>query len=213
VAAHPVTILADTRERRAAVGGLLGDLDVRVEWHRLDVGDYLVAPGMAVERKTVADLHRSVHSGRLWTQITVYKRRSPRVYLLVEGRDVLAGPISDDGIRGALLAVIDQGVPLLRSIDQTDSALWLRRLAVRAARARPRLELRRSHRNNVSPVAVLSTLPGISPRLARHLIDRFGSISALTAASVEELRFVPGIGAVRAETIHHVLTGRFAAQR
>jgi ERCC4-type nuclease len=60
---------------------------------------------------------------------------------------------------------------------------------------------------------VLSTLPGISPRLARHLIDRLGSISALTVASVEELRSVPGIGAVRAETIHRVLTGRFATKR
>ena len=41
--------------------------------------------------------------------------------------------------------------------------------------------------------------------VAHRLIDRFGSLSGVFAASVEELRAIPGIGAARAELLREKL--------
>jgi len=51
--------------------------------------------------------------------------------LLVAGTDIKRGPLHHDAVRGACVAVIDQGIALLRSGYQRDSALWIHRLAVR----------------------------------------------------------------------------------
>ncbi len=35
----------------------------------LEVGDYVLSPEMVVERKALPDLHQSLASGRLYTQV------------------------------------------------------------------------------------------------------------------------------------------------
>ena len=59
---------------------------------------------------------------------------------------------------------------------------------------------RSSRKSNVLRSEVLS-LPGIGPKTARLLWDRFGSLDAMLEAGEEGLRKVPGIGAQRAAQI------------
>ncbi len=59
---------------------------------------------------------------------------------------------------------------------------------------------RSSRKTNVLQSEVLS-LPGIGPKTARLLWDRFGSLDAMLEAGEEGLREVPGIGAQRAAQI------------
>ncbi|MFK4764536.1 excinuclease ABC subunit UvrC [Desulfobaculum sp. SPO524] len=51
----------------------------------------------------------------------------------------------------------------------------------------------------------LTSLSGIGPKMARQLWDAFGSIDAMRAASVQDLRRVPGLGPKRAEALHQAL--------
>jgi ERCC4-type nuclease len=144
-----VKILVDVEEHRSPVPTCLVALGVEVECARLPVGDYLVARDVAVERKTVVDLHRSVTSGRLWSQLHALAHGSQRSYLLVEGRTLDGRRVSARGIRGVLLQVAECGVSVVRSMDAKETALWLDLIARRQQRdiaeVRPR---RRGRRRN-----------------------------------------------------------------
>src|SRR4051794_17059436 len=62
-------VTADVHEQTSRVPEILRGLGVQVEIRSLSRGDYIVGPQSLVERKTVADLHGSIASGRFWQQI------------------------------------------------------------------------------------------------------------------------------------------------
>jgi ERCC4-type nuclease len=195
-----VKILADHGEEASGVPNLLERSGVDVERVRLAGGDYLVGKGVAVERKATADLARSIASGRLWRQLVELDRTHQRVYLL-EGPRLGDRAVSADGLRGALLQVLDGGAMLLWSAGPRESADWLRRLACRLQRDRHRPRARARARPARKPADVLATVPGISPTRAAALLDRYGSIAAVAGASDADLRSISGIGVTRARAL------------
>jgi len=201
-----MTILVDVEEDRSPVPRCLESLGATVELVRLPTGDYRVSDDIAVERKTVGDLHASLVSGRLWSQLFALRRGTPCPYLVVEGPNLDTGRVSARGVRGALLAVIESGVPVLRSTGPEDTALWLYILAGRSDAASDPPRRRGRRRMVASPSGVLATVPGVSPVLANRLLARFGSIAGVAEASESDLREVEGIGEVRAVALRDVLT-------
>jgi ERCC4-type nuclease len=133
-ASPPVRIVADLQERRSGIPTFLEELGAEVEVALLQAGDYAVSEDTIVERKQVRDLHSAVAKGHLWAQLAKLRGACAFPYLLVEGSNLDRGGLSPNPIRGVCLAVIDQGVALLQSSHQRDSARWLHRLAVRCQR-------------------------------------------------------------------------------
>jgi DNA excision repair protein ERCC-4 len=214
----PITILADAGELRSGIPGALRELGADVVVGALTAGDYRIPSGTLVERKTVADLHRSVTTGRLWAQLEKLRRSANRAWLLVEGPKLDAGQPSEQGIRGALIAVIETGIPVLWSGSTGDSARWLLRLAARTRGSHaPGVWIMRAPRRRqaTAPVRLLCQVRGISPQVAARLLDRFGSIAAIARASEGELMTIEGVGRVRAETLVATLSGasRFSEKR
>ena len=210
VIADPMKILVDVEERRSAVPECLRSLGTDVEFVRLAVADYALAPSVAVERKTVSDLHRALVTGRLWSQIAALRHDLDVAYLIVEGADLDAGRgVTPSGVRGALLSVLDGGIRLVRTDGPQDSARWLRLMAARwsAAADGRSVRLRGRRRAVVSPAGLLATVPGISPGTARRLVERFGSVSGVASATEAELRDVPRIGPARAAALRRILAG------
>jgi ERCC4-type nuclease len=203
----PVKILVDAGERRSAVPAHLRSLGIEVEFAILETGDYVVSRP-TVERKTVADLHRAIATGRIWSQIARLACEPHRAYFLVEGANLDAGAVSRYGIRGALLQVVDNGIAILRSSDARDTAVWIRLLASRGDGGRARGK-RGRRRSALSPVGLLAAVPGISPTVAEHLLVRFGSVAGVATATPDELRQIAGIGPSRSEALHRVLLGTF----
>jgi len=204
-------IVADSFERAGGVPDALRALGVTVELGGLPAGDYDLGSGVLVERKTVPDLHLSLERGRLWSQIGRLRRAAALPYLLVEGGDLDAGSIDPSSLRGACLAVVGQGVALIRSDDPSDSAMWLRLLAervdgVRPARDRPAYAQRLKAASALVPEAMLAAVPGISVVGARALLARFGSVSAVLAAGESEWLQVRGIGPKRAEALRDAIS-------
>lgn len=62
---HLLQVVVDMREFRSSLPSLLhaGRFDIRAK--TLGIGDYIVTPEMAVERKSIPDLIGSFNSGRL----------------------------------------------------------------------------------------------------------------------------------------------------
>lgn len=208
---EPVRILADVHEQKSGIPSLLQDLGAEVELVPLPAGDYALGADTIVERKRVLDLHGAIIKGHFWRQLAKLRGACAYPYLLVEGTDIDRGPLGTNAVRGACLAAIDQGVALLRSDQQRDSALWLHRLAVRCQRVesapdRPVYAQRPKPTPTEAAEALLAAVPGISATSARALLSHFGTVTAVIQADPDEWLKVPGIGRDRARALHETLT-------
>jgi len=233
-------IYVDDRER----GGLLEEAmrgEDRVDWRRQRLGqaDFVISFAgaasenrgacdfrdskrlLAVERKTTHDFGVSLRDQRLFTQAAKLANRFRHRYLLLEGPyDPANQNVDGPSGRGAQIALTTRwGLPVLRTAtprETVQSLVYLARqlndseqFVTGVGRRRPRTLRRRK-------LHVLQTLPGVGPKLARQLLDRYGAIEAVAAASPESLAGIPGIGSKIAsgiyETLHepaHFFGGRY----
>ncbi len=209
-AAGPV--LVDHRERASLVPDALAAEGLDVRLVDLPVGDYVLGPGLAVERKGPNDLGASIRDGRIFDQATRLQSAFAQAVLLIEGEPT---GIAQAAWRGAVCRLIEDGVTVLHSLDAEDSAAWIVRLAKRARRAGPSVQTDGARRSPRHPSAqaelMLATVPGISLAMARSLLAVHGSIAAITDAAPDGLLGHPGIGSVRAGRLATALSGRFVA--
>jgi len=197
----------DVHERRSRMDDELRAAGLAVTICVLAVGDYAIG-AVLVERKRVRDLHLSIIERRFWRQIARLRNASLFPYLLVEGEDIDAGPLSERSVRGALIAVEELGIGVIRSTSASDSALWLAVVASRSdsSDGTPlKRYRRRPPTRGPSGEAMLSGAPGISTGCARALISAFGSVAGVVAAGPERWLSVPGIGPARAAALARTL--------
>src|SRR4051794_7759270 len=209
---HASPVLVDHRERNSTIPEALTEagLDVRVT--DLPVGDYVLGPGLAVERKGLDDLGASIRDGRIFDQAVRLQSAFAQAVLMLEGEP---RGIAEDAWRGAVCRLVEDGFTVLHSLDAEDSAAWIVRLAKRARRAGPTTPTHGPRRAPRHPSAqaelMLSVVPGISATMARSLLAAYGSLAAIAAAAPEGLRGQPGIGRVRATRLAEALHGRYVA--
>jgi ERCC4-type nuclease len=205
-------VLVDHRERGSAIPAALVEAGVDVRLTDLPVGDYVLGPGMAVERKGPTDLGASVRDGRIFDQAVRLQSAFPQAVLLVEGEP---RGIAEDAWRGAVCRLVEDGFTVLHSLDAEDSAAWIVRLAKRARRAAPTTRTegpRRAPRHpSAQAEAMLSVVPGISSTMARSLLAAYGSVAAVAEAAPDGLLGHPGIGRVRAGRLAEALRGGYVA--
>lgn len=201
-------VVVDVYERESRLRRALEELGVELETRRLSIGDY-VAGHAIVERKSVRDLHLAIIGGRFWPQVGRLRRVRATPYLLVEGEDIDAGPLRPASVRGALLAVGELGIQVVRSATPEDSALWLQILGLRRRR-RARTAAHYAQRPPIedADAAMLAAVPGISTVSAHALLDRFGTVANVVNAGPENWLSVPGIGPRRAAALAEALSHR-----
>ncbi len=209
----PLVVIADHREIPSGVPPALEKLGVRVELATLPAGDYVVRTQTKIERKTVRDLHSAVASSRFWRQLNRLRASAKYPIVVVEGQNLDAGPLSKSGVRGALVALGDRGIPVIRSTGPDDTALWIRSIAL-SRTPRKRVWVRPPYRRPTGArdgieVSMLCAIPLVTLPAARALVARFGSIRSIAQATPAELRAVPGIGPRRADAVHRALTRVF----
>ncbi|QLL34792.1 hypothetical protein HG536_0H01670 [Torulaspora globosa] len=77
-------VIVDTREFNASLPGLLYRYGVRVVPCMLTVGDYIIAPDICLERKSISDLIGSLHNNRLVSQCKKMAKYYKYPTLLIE---------------------------------------------------------------------------------------------------------------------------------
>jgi ERCC4-type nuclease len=204
--AETVRIIVDVHEKQSGIPEMLRELGAEVEIASLPAGDYACGTDTIVERKRVLELHGAVTKGTLWPQLSKLRAACAFPYLLVEGTHLDRGPLHPNAIRGVCLAAIDEGIALLRSMMQPDSAQWIHRLAVRCQRVehpadRPVYAQRPKPALEDTREAMLAAVPGVSAVTARALLERFETITELIAAGPDEWLRVPGIGPERVRAL------------
>lgn len=202
----PITITADSRETRSGIPAKLEKLPgVTLHQAEMSSGDYLLAPGVAVERKAASDFVISLLEGRLFEQLARLVIEHERVIILVEG-DIYAtrSAIAPEALDGALsyLALLS-GASLIHSPSVARTPYLLHRMATHLQHGLGYLIPVRTSKPKGPAAALylLEGLPGVGPNLARVLLEHFGSPRAVFSASRESLLQVKGLGAKTADGI------------
>jgi ERCC4-type nuclease len=182
---------------------------VEIEAGSLDVGDYLIGPGAAVERKAGGDFVASLLDGRMAEQAAKLRATYDKVVWIIEGNPydghialepkVITGAISH-------LAVVE-GATVLRTQSPQETADLLLSMAKRLQDGRRDLVLRPSKPADPRLLAeyIVSGLPRIGRTKASTLLQRFGSVRGVFTADVADIAAIHGFGRKTAEAIRAAL--------
>ena len=178
--------------------------DVVVTVGRLEVGDYCIDDRFVVERKTFADFSASVCDGRFFRQACRLASSARRSALILEGNSGQS-PLSREALQGALITLtVVLGVPLLRALDGEESArlmCYVSRQMSRHVRGAVSRHGYRPRGKRKRQLHILQGLPGIGPTRAERLLEAFGSVADVFAATEEELAAIDGFGNTTANRI------------
>ncbi|TRM85670.1 multidrug MFS transporter, partial [Sulfolobus sp. A20-N-G8] len=192
-----IRIYVDDREKASGIPELLKELGLIVIFSQLEVADYVVADGVAIERKSVPDLINSIFDKRFFDQISRLSDSYRVPILILEGDINLIRKITDrwKAINNALISLtLDYDVKVIYSRDKRDTSEILKKLAEKfqlsSENYNRKINLHnKSKLNSVSDIQlyIVESLPSVGTILAERLLNRFGTIQNICNASISEL--------------------------
>lgn len=221
----PARIVVDEREKNSGIPKLLKNAGAVVDFAQLKVGDYIVSPEIAVERKSIRDLISSIYDGRLFIQCSDLVKYYQKPLLVVQGNIAELTEIPEDvdhkdikklaermSLAYDALATVatEFRIPILHtpSADQTAQLLvTLVNRSLKEGKATGPL-LRKIKKENplfIQQLSILSAVPGVGEKLATRMLEKFHSPKRALTASMAELATIPGFGLARAERVRKVL--------
>ncbi len=205
-------IVVDHRED-PSFDDMLVELGAIVERKALDLGDFLCSARVVVERKTRSDFEQSIIDGRLFTQLHHLMSNYQRIVLLVEGTEH-EERINRKAILGAYSSVMaDYGASLIFTEDMEESAELIFSIAKHEQLARKQpmriFAKRKALTAAQSQRAIVETLPMVGPKLAKALLERFGSVENVFNAAERELLEVEKMGKKKAKLIRSIVSGEY----
>ena len=190
-------IIVDYREKNSLVNSVLVKLGVEVEFKELKVADYIVKD-VAIERKTVSDFISSMINKRLLRQLEELQQYKKKL-LLIEGldeqelyNDENIG-INGNAIRGFLLSImLKYNIPIIFAKNYEDSAKFIAILAKKQEREVSFKAKKKILNKKEQLQFIIEGFPGIGPKNARKLLEKFKTIRGIINATDEELRELLG---------------------
>jgi ERCC4-type nuclease len=206
-------LLVDHREPREMIAFFESVDKLKVEIVALETGDFVIPGRLIIERKTAADLVRSVvdEDKRVFYQTERMANSDLPGVLLLEGNIYEQTSMKLNAITGTLSFISAiQGTSIIPTLSPTHSADMVVKLARHSIYGLGYdLALRGlgPKEPRLAASFVLEGIPGVSEGTAKMLLKRFGSIAKVAQATVAELREVDGVGPKRAEQIWVTLNG------
>jgi len=209
-------IVVDYRERGSDAVTELAKLGAPLRFDKLDAGDYLIADEVVVERKSCNDFISSIVDKRLFEQARYMLQTQRKAVIIVEGdfAEVLAfRKVGYPQIYGAVAALVDMGISVLRTGSATETAYAIFYLYKRYAETTKRgylqpvkIKVIKSNKSieNVQ-LNMIAAIPGISRELAHRILLHFKTPRRFFKASPAELRRVEGLGEARIARIIEAL--------
>ncbi|MHA1792110.1 MAG: ERCC4 domain-containing protein [Promethearchaeota archaeon] len=187
-------VVMDNREP-ANIRKWLEEEGIAVDVKRLDVGDYLIEPGVIIERKSGNDLTSSIMDNRLFEQVNrLFETGASPVLILEDFSSIFKNTgMRSSSIFGALVYLAWRfKIPVIPARNWADTALILKRFALRVqvqdddpilARSVPKLMTIEERK-----AFILEGMIKVGPKTAKKLIEIFGNplnvFKALQASEV-----------------------------
>lgn len=209
-----VKIIVDNRERNLDILEGLQKSGVDLVFTQIPVGDYILSNRICVERKTVSDLESSVMNARLFEQLERLKTSFEKPMLVIEG-DGLDFRLNGNVILGTLLKVyLDYGMQVIWTNDAMETADILAAIARREQNYKERepriIGTKKAYTEYQWQLLILSSIPGVGPKLAANLLKHFKSIKNIVTADMDELMDVNKIGKKKATRIYEILNAEYS---
>ena len=217
-------LYVDYRERKVA--SLIIREFENVEITNLPVGDFIVeidGKGLLIERKEAKDFIASMKNNRLWEQLRrmqvseVMNINIIRRALLIHG--ILSDALEFSGIgwnnvMGAFMDIqYNYGIPIFHAEDDAALMHFLRIAIKRENEGKNEGEIKELWSRAIPKkgmsdeewkIYVLSSLPFVGEKMAKALLEHFGSIEKIARANIVELKKVEGIGEKKAKRIYGI---------
>ena len=185
-------IFVDYREKNSMVASELIHLGFEVEFLELKVGDYLIN-NIAIESKTVSDFISSMINKHLEKQLDELQQYDKKL-LLIEGieehelySDNSEG-MNANAVRGFLLSILlKHKVPIIFTKNAEDTAKFIDVLARKKEVESSLNATKKSFNKQEQMQFILEGFPGIGPKTARKLLEKFKTMKNIFSASPEEL--------------------------
>ena len=215
----------DTREESELsklVEDYCRDMNIPHEKEWLDIGDYTFAD-VCFEAKSSFDFLSSVINKRLWNQLDNMDAKFVNNIVIVYGsfNDALENYLhyvnnkagqarmlrnKFDGAFGKIILDTDANIIWVSSARQAARLIAVVcKMHPIDREIHPTSLIRKRIATTDLRVDVLCTVKGISPKKAKLLIDRFGSIMEIGEASIEEICELDGFGKIIAKRLIDVL--------
>lgn len=219
-------IIADYRERTSGIVKELARKGLDVELQQLVIADFVIQTknldgsiiNVAIERKTVNDFLNSIIDKRLISQLMEMKKFFTTSILIIEGEENIyqIRNFHPNAIRGMLATLaVDFQVPMISTKNIRDTAGFLEILANRLEKNRSVVSLLKKPRAltlKEQQEALIMSLPGVGPHLARNLLGKFGSVKKVLSATDIQLQKVDKIGEKKAAQIRKVIDSLYNAE-
>ena len=206
-----IRIYADYREKDSGIPDLIKEKGAIVILDNLSVGDYVISDEIAIERKSVEDLVNSVFDKRFFDQLSRLSETYPKSFILIEGDTGKIRRITSrwKAINSALVsAIVDFDLRVLYSNDRTETAEIIYKIAEKNMQENKRsISLHDKPKfENLKDMQlyVVEAFPQVGRKLAERLLEKFGSIEKICAASVLDLEKVLG-SRKKAEEIYKII--------
>jgi ERCC4-type nuclease len=189
-------IFIDYREKNSLVPAQLIKLGFKIEFKELITGDY-VAKDIIIERKTIADFKASMINQRLLRQIKNLQQYENRL-LIIEGFDEQElypenNGVNPNALRGFLLSIIMKyKIPVIFSKNPEDTAKFISVLSKKKTKE-IKLNANKKNLNKKEQMQfILESFPGIGPKNAKKLLEKFSTLQNIFLAPQEELQKIIG---------------------
>ena len=186
-------ILIDYREKNSMVASELIHLGFDIEFLELKVGDYLVK-NIAIERKTVSDFITSMINRHLSKQIDELQQYENKLLLIegIEEQELYSDNserMNANSIRGFLLSILlKHKIPIIFTKNAEDTAKFIYVLARKKESESPLNVTKKSFNKKEQMQFILESFPGIGPKTARKILEKFKTIKNIFNAPLEELQ-------------------------
>ncbi|KAJ3319627.1 hypothetical protein HDV06_006189 [Boothiomyces sp. JEL0866] len=199
-------VICDVREFRSSVPLLLFARRIEVVPITLEIGDYILSPEIAIERKNLSDLTQSLKSGRLYKQCHSMSLHYARFGLLIEFQDLksfnlhISKTESDMDVtrRLALLCIHFPKLSIIWSPSPPNVAELFEDLQVNqkppdAEQARLKgIDPQQNGVYNQTLMDILLNVPGISPNNVRIVMKSVKNFQGLSEMSLEDAQTLIG---------------------
>lgn len=189
-------IIIDYREKNSLVPAQLKKLGFEIDFQELKIGDYIVKDYI-IERKTISDFRQSMVNRHLHRQIEEMQQYENKL-LIIEGIEYEEiypenSTINSNALRGFLLSItMKYKIPTIFTKNPEDTAKFISVLSRKKQTEVPLNAKKKTFNKKEQMQFILESFPGIGPKNARKLLEKFSTLQNIFLAPQEELQKVIG---------------------